>query len=95
MTGLPPFETALAAAHLAALESVRDHGITITADDETAIRNGLISPIRAAMIRDEYNAEREAGIKSESIQARLAKKFGLSYSRIHSILFRGQDGEAR
>lgn len=91
MIDAPPFDVILAAAHLAALDAVRGHNITLTPDDETGIRNALISPIRAAMIRDEFNAERDAGVKSEAIQARLAVKFNLSYSRIHSILFRGED----
>lgn len=92
MTDAPPFATVLTDAYLAALNAARDHGVTLTPDDETGIRNGLISPIRAAMIRDEYAAEREAGVKSEAIQTRLAVKFSLSYSRIHSILFRGEEG---
>jgi hypothetical protein len=89
----PPFATVLTDAYLSAIESARDHGVTLTLDDENGIRNALISPIRAAMIRDEFNAEREVGVKSEAIQARLAVKFNLSYSRIHSILFRGEDKE--
>lgn len=82
----PPFATVLTDAYLSALESARDHGITLTADDENGIRNALISPIRAAMIRDEFNRAREQGIKSETVQVYLAEKYGVSYACVHQIV---------
>jgi hypothetical protein len=82
----PPFATVLTDAYLSALESARDHGVTLTLDDENGIRNALISPIRAAMIRDEFNRAREQGIKSEAVQVELAEKYGVSYACVHQIV---------
>lgn len=82
----PPFATVLTDAYLSALESARDHGVTLTLDDENGIRNALISPIRAAMIRDEFNRAREQGIKSEAVQVYLAEKYGVSYACVHQIV---------
>ena len=91
MTDAPPFATVLTDAYLSALEAARDHGVTLTPDDETGIRNALISPIRAAMIRDEYAAGREAGVKSEALQVELADKYALSYARVHAIVIKKED----
>lgn len=88
MTSTPPcaFDAVHAAAYLAALDALRDHGVTLTPDDETGIRNALISPIRAAMIRDEYTHAREQGVKSEAIQVYLAEKYGVSYACVHQVV---------
>ena len=82
----------LSLAHLAATraacDALNDLGIALTEDDVTSIRNSLLSPVRAAMIRDKYHNARLKGIKSESLQVELAAEHNLSYGSIHLILFR-------
>lgn len=53
--------------------------------DETGVRNSLVSPIRAAMIRDEYNRERERGVKSEAILIDIAERYNISYWHVYNI----------
>jgi len=85
MTPSPPceFTEILEQAYEAVRRVLDSHGITV---DESCIRNPLISPIRAAMIRDDYNRGREEGVKSEALQVELAEKYTLSYARIHAIV---------
>lgn len=87
MTQPPPceFPDVLEQAYAAVRRVLDSHGITV---DESCIRNPLISPIRAAMIRDEYNRGREKGVKSEALQVELAEKYGVSYGNVHDALFR-------
>jgi hypothetical protein len=75
-----------AAASRAALDMLRDLGISLTPDDEITIKNTLISPIRAAMIRDEYKNAHLSGVKSEALQVELATKYNLSFDTVHSII---------
>lgn len=56
-----------------------------TPNDDQMIYNALLSPIRAILIRHEYNRDHIAGIKSVAIQTRLAAKYNLSYETVYSI----------
>jgi hypothetical protein len=80
----------LSLAHLAATraacDALNDLGIALTADDVTSIRNSLLSPIRAAMIRDEYHSHPPKRGEAEAWQMERAEKYAVSLETIRSIL---------
>lgn len=83
MTPAPP--CSIDAVVSAALAVIR-RSIPLTETDETGIGNALVSPVRAALIRAEYNAGRINGVKSEALIVELAERYCLGYEAVYSIV---------
>mgnify|MGYP001576386285 FL=1 len=89
MNDTPPPYAEFGLAHLASaravIDTLRDLGIAVTPDGENSIKNSLVSPIRAIIVRDEYSRGRRDGIKAEALLAALAARYSISYEAAYSI----------
>lgn len=74
------------AASRAAIDTLRDLGVTLTPDDEMRIKNGLFSPIRAAMIREDWREHLPGQGETEGQQTELADKYCCSVNTVRAII---------
>ena len=56
-----------------------------TPDEELAIRQALVTPLRALIVRKEFNRMKDAGDKVDAILELLSERYGISYETAYSI----------
>ena len=70
----------------AAIARLKADGVEITPADEHGIGNGMLSPVRAAMIRTEYAKLRSDGEKYGNTVRILADKYCLALVSVRAIV---------